>query len=581
MTFANSRAFTALLLILLATAGAWFYSGVLQRRLGKWISPELWKTVIPEFNRGVFFRKNLFLLLGLFFLALGMARPQWGAHEEIIDSQGMDILFLMDLSSSMLAEDTPPSRLSRSQNFIRNVLQNLSDDRAGIISFAEKAFLTAPLTNDFEYISEMAETLDPGAIASQGTNIGAAMETAIQAFERGGEDQHKQSRAVILITDGEDFGDGALAAAAKLKDFGAAFFAVSVGTAEGAPIPIRNESGVLQTYKKDSGQKTVLTRVNRALVEKIASAGGGTQVELINPEDAAYSVTKALRGMNRDAARSRMEVVKIDRFQGFFLLALLFLALHLSTGYRKSGVRFLPFLILLTALPARAVDLGTYLDSRKAEKKYEKKEFEDSAKIYSKARESSGGAPELSFNEGTSLVQSNHPEDGVGRLADSAKEALTRGDFETAARALYNEGLVHSKQKNMKESFDRLTKSIELAKRSGQGELEEAGRKALARVFQQQQQKQEQKQDSGQGQDQKKDQKKDQDQKPEDQKGEPRNNDSPKPEEDGRKRQFKGSGLSKDVAESIMNDLSDREKQLYQRRLGDRRPKEVPHDKDW
>ncbi|NDG85409.1 MAG: VWA domain-containing protein, partial [Proteobacteria bacterium] len=286
MNFANPRAFGYVLFVVLLSVAGWFYSRHLQKRVRVWISEDQWKSVIPDFSRGAFFRRQIFLGLGLFFLSLSLLRPQWGQHEETIESRGMDVLFLVDLSNSMLAEDTPPSRLSRTRTFIRKTLDGLGSDRAGVVGFAGKAFLTVPLTNDFDYVSDMVDTLGPEALLSQGTNIGDAIEAAIRAFERGGEDPHKQSRAVILISDGEDFGESAMRAAGRLKDFGAGFFTLSVGTPEGGPIPIRSANGVLQTYKKDLSQKTVLTRVNRELLAKVASAGGGTALELINPDDA-------------------------------------------------------------------------------------------------------------------------------------------------------------------------------------------------------------------------------------------------------------------------------------------------------
>ncbi len=177
----------------------------------------------------------------MFFLGIALLRTQWGQREETIQSEGMDILFALDLSNSMLAEDTPPSRLSRAQSFIKKSLTNLADDRVGIVAFAGKAFLTVPLTTDFGYVAEVVDTLNPSMMANQGTNIQEAIQVSMRAFERGGEDDHKTSRAIILISDGEDFSEDALKGVQKLKDFGAGFMTLSIGTPEGAPIPIRND----------------------------------------------------------------------------------------------------------------------------------------------------------------------------------------------------------------------------------------------------------------------------------------------------------------------------------------------------
>ncbi len=577
MSFANQKALMLLPLLILISALLYYFSVSLQNKVRKWIEPGFWKIAIPGFSMATFRRKHFYMGLGLFFLALASARPQWGEREEMIESRGMDILFLLDLSNSMLAEDTPPSRLGRARTFIRSLLDQLGDDRAGVVSFAGKAFLTVPLTNDFDYVNEMAETLDPSSMASQGTRIGDAIDVAIRAFERSAEDTRKQSRAIILISDGEDFGEAALQAAARLKDFGAGFYTLSVGTTDGAPIPIRDERGVLQTYKKDASQKPVVSRVNRPLLAKLAQAGGGNHLELINPDDAAYQLGKALKSLTRDEMKKRMEVIRIDRFQVFLALAILFFLLHLFTGYRSPGFPRSGLAILLSLLPfpANADNLDTFLQSRKGSEQYRAGKYEESSKAYSKALETEPDDAILSYNEGTALARTENKDVAASRLQSATKRALSLGDFETAAKSLYNEGILHQQNQSQKDAFDRLTKSIELAKRSGLKELEERARKALSVSFQQQQN---QKKDS-------KEQKDDGSQGEENEKSRSAQGQSPKEQEpeqeSGRKRQFRGRTLSKDVAESLMNDLADREKQLVQRRLGGKKPKEVTDENDW
>jgi Ca-activated chloride channel family protein len=582
VSFANPSAFWLLLLVVLGTGFAYFYPAFLQKKLGRWIAPKFWPTLIPEFSRSVFIRKNIWLGLSLFFLVVSLARPQWGEQEELIRSEGMDILFLLDLSNSMYAEDTPPSRLNRAQTFIKKTLPNLADDRVGIVGFAGKAFLTVPLTTDFGYVAEVTDTLDPAAMVSQGTNISAAIETGISAFERSAEDDHKISRAMILISDGEDFGPDAVIAAKKLKDYGAGFFVLSVGTPEGAPIPVRDESGILQTYKKDKNEKPILSRVNRELLAKVADAGGGTFLELVNPDDAAYAVTKALHHLGRDAKKDQKQVVHIDRFPYFVAVALAFLFLNLFTGYRKLFVLiflFFPF----TSSEAQTLD--SYFKSKKAERLYQSKDYDAAGKEFEESRKNDPENPVLQFNEGTALAKGKHGEDAVFNFTEATKKALTQGDYDTAAKSLYNQGVTQAEAKNLKESYDSLTKAIELAKVSNQPDVEKMAREALMGLVNKQ--KQQSKSDKDKKDDQKSpsqpskgDQSKPDDQKKPDDK--PDQKKDPKQMDDGKNRQFKSGTLSKEVAESIMNDLSDREKQLYQHRMKERKNnREVPNDKDW
>ena len=581
ISFANPSAFWALLFVAGFLTVGFIYPSILQTRLSKWMDKKFWPDLIPDFSKNVFLRKMIWLSLSFLFLVIALARPQWGEQEEMIRSQGMDILFLLDLSNSMYSEDTPPSRLNRAQTFIKKTLQNLADDRVGIVAFAGKAFLTVPLTTDFGYVAEVTDTHDPSMMLNQGTDIASAIDTAIKAFERGGEDDHKVSRAIILISDGEDFGKDALTAAKKLKDFGAGFYTLAVGTPEGAPIPVRNESGILQTYKKDLSGKTVLSRVNRELMSKIADAGGGTFQELINPDDAAYTITQSLQHMGRDAKKEQREVVKIDRFPYFVAISIAFLLLNLFTGYRKLfTVMF--FLLLLPSI-SHAQTFGSYLDSKKAEKLYQSKNFDDSAKAFEAAQVNDAENPTLKFNEGTALAKGKHDEDAVFNLNEATKKALSQGDYDTAAKSLYNEGVTQADQKNLKEAYDRLTKAIELSKISNQPEIEKRAREALLSLIQKQKQKSKEDQDKKDQQDQqdKKDDKQQDKQQPSKPQNKDQGNKDPNQTEDGKKRQFKSGTISKDVAESIMNDLSDREKQLYQHRLKERKTRETPNEKDW
>lgn len=594
MSFANTHLLWLMPAAIILGLFAHFYGRQQQRKMSRWINRSLWQQVIPEYSDRVYLVKNITLTLCLFFMAFSLARPQWGEKEELIQSNGMDVLFLLDLSNSMLAEDVPPSRLNRAQTFIKKTLNTLADDRVGIVAFAGSAYLAAPLTTDFGYISEVVDSLDPNAISNQGTDIGLAIDVGMKAFERGGEDDHKTSRAFVLISDGEDFGEEANQAAEKLKKFGAGFFVMSVGLGEGAPIPLRNEAGILQTYKKDNAGKPILSRVNKEHLSKIADLGGGKFTELVNADDAAYTLSKQLLSFGRDSNKEQRQVTKIDRYPYFLAIAIFFLFLHLCVGYSKAkikrvkgislGLIFLGFL----GHDANAQTLDSYLNSKQAKKLYETKDFENSAAGYDASRKEDTENPAIQFNQGTALAKAKRNDEAVVQLQEATKKSLATGDYETAAKSLYNEGVTRGEMKNIPESYDRLSKAIEMAKISKQPELEKKAREALAAIAQQQQQQQkdkdkkdDQKNDSGQDQkkeQEKKDPKDDKDQKDQkdkkDQKGPPKS-------EDGKKREFKSGTLSKDVAESVMNDLSDREKQLYKKRMKERKSREAQNDKDW
>ena len=285
--------------------------------------------------------------------------------------------------------------------------------------------------------------------------------------------------------------------------------------------------------------------------------------------------------------KEQHEVTKIDRYQWFLSIGILFLILHLFMGYRSMLAVFLLFFGFYSGT-ASAQSLDSYLKSKQGTQQYQSGDFETSAKSYEDARKDGQDNAILQFNEGTALAKAKKGEDALFLLQESTKKALSQGDYETAAKSLYNEGVTQAEGKNLKEAYDRLTKSIEMAKISNQPELEKKGREALLSLIEKQkQQSQDQKdqknKDQKEGKDSKQDSKSQDDQKNQpkdqnqkDQKGQKKDNPS-----GVEKRGFKSGPLSKDVAESIMHDLSDREKQLYQKRMKDKKPQGTNHEKDW
>ena len=509
MSFANPHYLWFVPILLLVCAGTFALTLYQQNNISQWIDRSLWGNVIPEFKKTVLYFKYISLALALLFLGISMARPQWGEKEEIIASQGMDIIFLLDLSNSMLAEDVAPSRLNRAQTFIKKTLDQLPDDRVGVVGFAGSAHLAIPLTTDFQYVAEVVDSLDPNAIADQGTNIADAIDAGIKALERSGEDDHKTSRAFVLVSDGEDFGQDAIKNAQRIKEFGAGFLTFSVGTSEGAPIPLRNDTGVLQTYKKDNSSKPILTRVNKELMAKIADAGGGKYFDLVNADDAATILSRQLNSLNRDSKKEQRQVTKIDRYQWPLGLSICFLLLSFFIGYQKTtffGRKVASFVLLfwsashlLCSTVTYAQTLDSYLKSKNAAGQYQDKKFEDSAKSYEESRRADSESAVLEFNEATALAKAKKAEEASPLFNEATKRALTTGDYTTAAKSFYNDGVSQAQAGNLEESYDRLTKAVELSKISNNPELEKMAREALIKIVDQQKQQSQQDQKQGDG----------------------------------------------------------------------------------
>jgi Ca-activated chloride channel family protein len=598
------------LLIVIVLSIVFYRVGIHQRKkVERWIHPSLWKSIIPEYSQKTYYWKSLFLCLSMIFLVIALARPQWGEKEETVPTEGLDLFFVVDLSTSMLAEDAAPSRLARAQVFIKKTLQNLSSDRVGVIGFAASPVLSVPLTTDFQYVSEIVDSMDPHSIPSQGTQLSLALEAAMKALERSGEDRNKTSRAVILITDGEDFGADAMAAAKKIKEFGTYFASFHVGTTEGAPIPIRDDSGVLQTYKKDRAGKPVLSKVNPDLLEKISTVAGGKSLALVNADDSAYLLVKQLKALKRGRIEDQRVVTRIDRFILFLIPAFIFLLSFLFTGYRWAAVMFI--MIPLAGEANETSSVRSYWEARRGEKSYQNKNFPSAAQSFQSAQKKDTDNPALIFNEATALAQpqdnstqtpgtpnapdpqnqKDHAKTAASKFNQATQKALNQGDYELAAKSLFNEGILHAKNKNNAEAFDRLSKAAEIAKLSKQPDLENLAREELARlaISQKEEQKNKSKdqQDKKDEQDNKKNEKKESDPNKsgsENDKGndpEKKNTDQQNKSGVEPKREYKSGTVSKDVAESIMNDLSDREKQLYQNRNKKEKRPGSANENDW
>ena len=262
--------------------------------------------------------RTMLTLLGLLFMVLAMAQPKWGFEWEDLKQEGVDIIVAVDVSQSMLAADIKPSRLERARHEVSDLLNLLDGDRIGLVAFAGTSFLQCPLTLDYQSAKIFLDALEPDLIPIQGTSIGHALRTAIAAFSR----VEKKSKAIILITDGEDHGGNLEEVSRLALAEGVKIFAIGIGQETGAPIPSA-EPG--RGFKKDSSGELVLSKFNEPLLQKIAVQSGGTYVrsvigdmdlQKIYLEDIKQTVaTKELR----TSRRKRWQ----ERFQWMLALALL------------------------------------------------------------------------------------------------------------------------------------------------------------------------------------------------------------------------------------------------------------------
>jgi len=324
-----------LMLYLLLAIPAFFALYVWARRrkkkafdtFGEW---PLLVRLMPDYSGSRGTIKLILILLAWIFLVVGIADPQTGSKLEKIKRKGIDLVFALDVSNSMLAQDIAPSRLERSKQAISKLLDNLENDRVGLVVFAGKAYVQMPITTDYSATKLFLSNINPGMIPTQGTAIGSAIETAAGCFGK-----NKQSKAIILITDGENHEDDAVEAAHAAANSGIRVFTIGMGLPDGAPIPIYN-SGVQIGYKKDRQGNTVISKLNDELLKSVASAGKGIYVRANNSQAGVKEVFDQINSLEKVEYDSQVFSDYEDRYQFFILTALLLLIAEILISEKKS-----------------------------------------------------------------------------------------------------------------------------------------------------------------------------------------------------------------------------------------------------
>jgi Ca-activated chloride channel family protein len=239
----------------------------LQRFAGLQVSGRLTRTVHRSRQR----LKSIIVIAGILFLVIALTGPQFGVRLEMAERRGVDVIVVLDLSRSMLAEDVRPSRLKRARHAVGELLDGLEGDRVGLVVFAANAFVQCPLTLDHGAMRMLLSTLDAGDIPSQGTSLERALETAGKSFAT----DDRQYKAVVVFSDGEAHKGDASGAAAALVALGARVYCVGMGTPDGELIPLRADDGTRLEYHKDRDGNYVKSRLDEAALRSVAAAGEG------------------------------------------------------------------------------------------------------------------------------------------------------------------------------------------------------------------------------------------------------------------------------------------------------------------
>jgi Ca-activated chloride channel family protein len=256
------------------------------RRLG---SATTIKELMPEYSTPRGWIKSSVLALAVAFIAIAAARPQTGSKLSSRERQGREIVLVVDVSNSMLAEDVEPSRMARTRYAITQLVENMREDGVGIVAFADESEVLLPVTGDYKMALAKVKQLSPELIAAQGTDVGEAIETAMLSFSSN--THNSKSRVMILITDGEDHDEMALQAAERAKQMGISICCIGIGTPEGKPLKIDGR------LIEDEEGKMVLTKLNEQLLQQIAETTGGIYTRSRNEEFGLNAIIERLNEM--------------------------------------------------------------------------------------------------------------------------------------------------------------------------------------------------------------------------------------------------------------------------------------------
>ena len=288
----------------------------------RFAQPSLMEKLSPNQSKFKPAFKLLLLTLGISLLILGLVNPKIGTQLETVKREGVDIVFAIDVSKSMLAEDIAPNRLEKSKRLVSAIINQLTSDRIGIIAYAARAIPQLPITTDYGAAKMFLQALNTDMLSSQGTALDAALDLSGTFFD----DEDQTNRVLFLVSDGEDHSEEGKSAASRASELGIKIFTFGVGLDEGAPIPIKRR-GIVESYKKDLDGETVITKRNPEILIQIANAAGGEYIDGNDTQAVVDFVLETLKNMDKKEFEAKKFVSYKDQFQAFlfagFLLILL------------------------------------------------------------------------------------------------------------------------------------------------------------------------------------------------------------------------------------------------------------------
>ena len=540
-----------ILLIPLMYIAYWLMRRWRKRRIARFGDPDLVSSLAPLVPRRKGWLKLTLISLALLFFAIGMARPQLGAILKEKQVKGAEIMVVLDVSNSMLAEDYSPNRLERAKLAISKLVDELQGDRIGLIIFAGESFVQLPVTSDYVSAKIFLSSITTESVPVQGTAMGEAIRTAIRSFTS----ESENSRAIILITDGENHEDDPVAAARDAVDMGARVFCIGVGSPEGKPIPVDGE------LLKDKDGNIVVTRLDEATLKEVASAGKGLYVRAGNTEFGLNPVIDEIRSLEEKDFQSVVFEEYDEQYMYFFAIALIFMLIEFmisDTRNRRSlfggGKGMVVVLILMLASPVMLQAQSDRSEVRAGNREFKKGEFREAELDYKRALVEDSTSITAKYNLGNALYRTESYSEAelyLKGLGDSLKSVSPS----RASDCFHNSGNLALKQKKYQEAVDAYKESLRLEPDNFETKSNLAYAQKMLKEQQQQQQQQNQNQQQDQKDQQDQDQNKEQDQQNQD------NKQDQNQDQQNQQQQQDQPQITPQAAQQMLQAIEDKEKQ--------------------
>lgn len=319
-----------LLMLIPVLIGFFYYALIIKsKRLKTLGNKALLRGLMPEASH-IRPRVKFYMLLTALILSIFMmAGPQFGSKLEKQKRQGVELVIAVDVSNSMLSQDLKPDRMSRAKRVLNHLIDNLQNDKVALMIFAGDAYVQMPLTTDVSSAKMFLSNINPGMVPVQGTAVGMAIKRSMQLFSSA---DTNVGKSIIIITDGENHEDDAVAMASEALKYGITVNVLGVGTPEGAPIPIAGT----QSFRKDKDGNVVVTKLNETMCQEIAAAGGGMYVRVDNSSSAVRALSSELEKLSKSEIESQVYTQYNEQYIAIAWIVLVLLVLECILLERKN-----------------------------------------------------------------------------------------------------------------------------------------------------------------------------------------------------------------------------------------------------